>query len=35
MQKDVEDELPEPSDDDGDIPKIPTALKKIKTRNQN
>ena len=28
MQKDVEDELPEPSDDDGDIPKIPTALKR-------
>ena len=28
MQKNVEDELPEPSDDDGDIPKIPTALKR-------
>jgi len=28
MQKDVEDELLEPSDDDGDIPKIPTALKR-------
>ena len=28
MQKDVEDELPKPSDDDGDIPKIPTALKR-------
>ena len=28
MQKDVEDELPEPSDDDEDIPKIPTALKR-------
>lgn len=28
MQKDVEDELPEPSDDHEDIPKIPTALKR-------
>ena len=28
MQKDVEDELPKPSDDDGDILKIPTALKR-------
>lgn len=28
MQKNVEDELPKPSDDDGDIPKIPTALKR-------
>ena len=28
MQKDVEDELPEPSDDDEDIPKIPIALKR-------
>ena len=28
MQKDVEDELPEPSDDDGDITKISTALKR-------
>ena len=27
MQKDVEDELPKPSDDDGDILKIPTALR--------
>ena len=28
MQKDVEDELPEPSDDHEDIPKIPTSLKR-------
>jgi hypothetical protein len=28
MQKNVEDELPEPSDDHEDIPKIPTALKR-------
>ena len=28
MQKDVENELPEPSDDHEDIPKIPTALKR-------
>lgn len=28
MQKDVEDELPEPSDEHEDIPKIPTALKR-------
>jgi len=28
MQKDEEDELPEPSDDHEDIPKIPTALKR-------
>lgn len=28
MQKYVEDELPEPSDDNEDIPKIPTALKR-------
>ena len=28
MQKYVEDELPKPSDDDGDILKIPTALKR-------
>ena len=28
MQKDVEDELPKLSDDDGDILKIPTALKR-------
>ena len=28
MQKNVEDELPKPSDDDGDILKIPTALKR-------
>lgn len=28
MRKDVEDELPEPSDDDDELPKIPTALKR-------
>ena len=28
MQKNVEDELPEPSDEHEDIPKIPTALKR-------
>jgi len=28
MQTDVEDELPEPSNDHEDIPKIPTALKR-------
>lgn len=28
MRKDVEDELPEPSDDDDELPKIPSALKR-------
>ena len=28
MQKDVEDELPEPSDDDEDVPVIPPELKR-------
>jgi hypothetical protein len=28
MRKDVEDELPEPSDDDDELPKIPIALKR-------
>ena len=28
IRKDVEDELPEPSDDEDDVPSIPTALKR-------